>query len=83
MMPQSPSKQACWDLTQFSKSPSAALLYVPESHQQSEIFSLSKVILVFGKARSCSAPNLVCREAESPGRCDVSPKNSAGDIIHE
>ena len=32
MTPQSPSKQAPWDLTQFSQSPSAALSYFPESH---------------------------------------------------
>ena len=31
--------------------PSAAPSYFPESHLQSEIFSLSKVILVLGKAR--------------------------------
>ena len=34
----------------------------PESHQWSEISSLSKVILVLGKAT-----NLGCRRAESPG----------------
>ena len=32
MIPQSPSKQAPWDLTQFSQSPLAALLYFPDSH---------------------------------------------------
>ena len=58
MMPQSPSKQAPWDLTQFSQLPSAAPSYFPESHQQPEIFSLSKVILVWGKARR--VPNLGC-----------------------
>ena len=52
MMPLSPSRQAPWDLTQFSQSPSAALSYFPESHQQSKISSLSKVILVLGKTRS-------------------------------
>ena len=52
MTPQSPSKQAAWDLTQFSQLPSAALLYFPKSHWWSEISSLSKVILVLGKARS-------------------------------
>ena len=62
-MPQSPSKKAHWDLTQFSQSPSAAPLYFPESHQWSEISSLSKVILVLGKARSLRAPNLGCRGA--------------------
>ena len=35
--------------------------YFPESHQRSEICSLSKVILVWGKARSRRAPNLGCR----------------------
>ena len=39
MTPQFPSKQAPWDLTQFSQSPSAALSYFPESHQQSKISS--------------------------------------------
>ena len=51
MTPQSPSKQAPWDLTQFSQSSSAALSYFSESYGQSEISSLSKVILVLGKAR--------------------------------
>ena len=83
MMPQSPSKWAPWYFTQFSQLPSAALLYFPESHQQSEISSLSKVIWVLGKARSHRTPNLGCRGAESPGWLDVSPKNSAGDVMHE
>ena len=61
MMLQSPSKQAPWDLTQFSQLPSAALSYFPESHWQSEIPSLSKVILVLGKAKNCRAPYLGCR----------------------
>ena len=63
MTPQSPSKEAPWDLTliQFSQSPSAAPSYFPESHWQSEISSLSKVILVLGKAWSHTAPNLGCR----------------------
>ena len=52
MKPHSPSKWAPWDLTQFSQSPSAAPLYLPKSYQRSEISSLSKVILVLGKARS-------------------------------
>ena len=60
MTPQSPSRQAPWDLTQFSQSPSATPLYFSESHQRSEISSLSKVILVWGKARSHRAPNLGC-----------------------
>ena len=44
---------------------------------------LSKVILVWGKARSRRAPNLDCRGAESPGWSDVLPKNSAWDVMHE
>ena len=40
------------------KSPPAALLCCPESHQWSEICSLSKVILVLGKCISQRAPNL-------------------------
>ena len=54
-----------------------------ESYQQSEISSLSKVILVLGKARSRRAPSLGCRRAESPGWFDDSPKNSAQDMMHE
>ena len=48
-MPQTPSKEAPWDLTQVSRSPSAAPSYFPESHGRSEISSLSKEILVLGK----------------------------------
>ena len=47
------------------------LSYFPESHQWSEISSLSKVILVLGKARSHRVPNLGCGGAESPGWFDV------------
>ena len=82
-MSQSPSKQAPWDLTQFSQLPSAAPSYFTESHQQCKISSLSKVILLWGKARSHRASNLCCRGAESPGRFDVSPKNSKQDMMHE
>ena len=74
MMPQSPSKWAPWHLTQFSQSPSAALLYFPEPYWWSEISSLSKVILVLGKARSFRVPNLGYRGTESPGWFDVSQK---------
>ena len=77
MMPQSPSKWEPWDLTHFSQLPSAAPSYFPESHHWSETCSPSKMILVLGKARSCRAPNLDCREAESPGWFNVLPKNSA------
>ena len=52
------------------------------SHQQSEISSLSKVILVLGKARNRRAPNLGCSRAESLEWFDVSPKNSAQDLMH-
>ena len=48
---------------------------------ESEISFFSKVILVSGTARSCREPNLGCRGAESPGWFDVSPKNSAWDMI--
>ena len=65
MMPQSPSKQAPWDLTQFSQSPSAALSYFSEFHWWSGISSLSKVVLVLGKSRSCRAPNLSSKGAEA------------------
>ena len=66
-----------------SQSPSAALLYFPKSHWQSEISSLSKVILVLGKARSHRASILGYRGAESPGWFDVLQKNSAQDVVHE
>ena len=49
----------------------------------SEISSLSKVILVVGKARNHRMSNLGYREAESPEWFDVSPKNSAGDKMHK
>ena len=58
MTPQYTPKYECWDLTQFFQSPSAAPSYFCDSHQCSEIFSLSKVTLVLGKARSLRAPNL-------------------------
>ena len=70
-----------WDLTHFSQSPSAAPSYFPESHWQSEISSLSKVILVLGKARSHRAPNLGCRGAGPSGWFDVSPKNCRGHNV--
>ena len=54
---------------------SAAPSYFPESHQWSEIYSLSKVILVLGKARSCRAPTLGYMGVEPPGRFNVSPQN--------
>ena len=69
--------------SQFSQSPSAAPSHFPESHWQSEISSLSKVILVLGKARSCRVPYLGCRGAESPGWFDVLPKQSVKDVMHE
>ena len=65
------------------KLPSTFPSYFPEAHWQSEISSLSNVTLVLGKARSCRAPNLGSRGAESPGWFDVSPKTSAWDIMHE
>ena len=58
----------------FPKSLSAATSYFPASHQWSEISSLSKVILVFGKSRSHRTPNLGFRGSESPGWFDVSQK---------
>ena len=67
MLPRCSLKKAPWDLTQFSQLPSISLLYFPESHQQSGISSLSTVILVLRKARSCRVLNLSCRGAELPG----------------
>ena len=57
--------------------------YFPESHGWSEISSLSRVILVLGKARSHGVPNLGCRGPESPGWLDVLPKKSVWDMMHE
>ena len=54
--------------------PWAASSYFSESHQWSELSSLSKMILVLEKARSHRAPNLGYREAESPGWFDVLPE---------
>ena len=82
-MSQSPSKQAPWNLTQFSQSLSVTLSYFPESHWWSEISSFSKMTLVLGKARSLRVPNLGCRGAESPGWFDVSLKKYAGNVMHE
>ena len=65
--PPSPSEQAPGDLTPSSQWPPAAPSYFPESHQWSEISFLSKVILIWGKARSCWTPSLGWRGAESPG----------------
>ena len=83
MTPQPPSKQAPWDLTQFSQSPSADPSYFPKSHWWAEISSLLKVTLVLGKARSHRAPNLGCRELSYLGDLIFSPKKSAQDMMHE
>ena len=83
MMPQSPSKWTPWDFTQFSQSLSAVPSYFPESHRLSEISSLSKVILVLGKASTHRAQNLGCSGAEQPEWSDVSPKSSVQDVMHE
>ena len=45
--------------------------------------SLSKVIVVLGKTRSCRVPNLGCSGTKSPGWSDVSQKNTAQDVMHE
>ena len=55
---QSPSKEVPWDLTQFSQSSSGSPSYFHESQWQSEISSLSKVILILVKAVSSRTPNL-------------------------
>ena len=57
--------------------------YFPSSRQWSEISSFSKVTLVLGKVRSHRAPSVGCSRAESPGRFDVSPENSARDMMHK
>ena len=63
--------------------PSAVPSSLPEFHWRFEISSLSKVVLVLGKARNCRMPNLGCRGAESPGWFDISQKNSARDVMCE
>ena len=67
MTPQSPSKWAPWDLTQFSQSLLAAPIVF--SWISSMVWNLFpfKGYCSFGKARSYRAPNLDCRGAESPG----------------
>ena len=45
--------------------------------------TFGKVILVWGKARNCRAPNLGCWGTESPGWFDVLPNNSAHYVMHE
>ena len=49
----------------------------------SETSSLSKVTLVFGKARSHKVPNLGYKGVESPGWFDVLPKPATWDMMHE
>ena len=82
MTPQSPPKQAPWDLTQFSQLSSAVSLYFPEFHPWSEISSLSRVILVLGKARSCRAQNLGCKWADHLGDLMFYQK-TAQNVRHE
>ena len=41
------------------------------------------MVLVWGKTRKHRVPNLGCRGAKSPGWFDVSPKNSARDVMPE
>ena len=64
----------------FSESPTAASSRSPYSHLRSEISSLSMAISVSRKARSRREPNLGCRKADRPGRCDVLPKTSAREM---
>ena len=78
-----PFKVDTWDLAQLFQLPPAVPLYFPEFHWWSKISSPPKVILVWGEARSHIVPHLGCREAESPGWFDGSPKNSARDMTHE
>ena len=54
---------------------SSAPSYFPKSHGWSEISSLSKMILVSGKARSRRVPNLGGSRAELPEWLDALPKN--------
>ena len=61
-------KILCWNRHQLP------CCIFPESHRWSEISSLSRVILVLGKARSFRASNLGCSGAESSGWYDVLQK---------
>ena len=74
MAPQSPSKEAPWDLTQFSPLPSPAPSHFPESHWWSEISFLSKVILVLENPEVPGCQIWAVRGAESPGWFDVFAK---------
>ena len=62
---------------------SAALSYFPESHWWSEILSLSKVILVWGKARNHREPNLGVGELSHLGDFIIHPKLCTQDVMHE
>ena len=62
---------------------STAPSYFPESYQGSEISSLSKVILVLGKARSHRVPNLGWMGLSHLGNSMFCQKNSAGHVMHD
>ena len=79
----SPSKKEPWNFSPFSQLPSAVPSYFPGSHWRSEISSLSKAVSVLGKVRSFRVPNLGYRGAEPPEWFDISPKNSAWDMMLE
>ena len=98
MKPQSPSKEAPRDLTYFSwhlfhcsKHSTKFIVGIDINcpiifswiSSVVWIFSLSKVILVLGKARSSRMPNLGWSRGEAPAWFDVSPRNSAWDAMFE
>ena len=50
--------------------------------RNSQISSLSAVILALGKARNRREPNLGCRGADRPGWCDALPKTPAWELLN-
>ena len=85
MTPWSPSKQAPWDLTQFSQSSLTAPLYFPDSHRWSEISSLFfKGDFSFGKMPEVSGHQIWAAGGLSHlGDLMFHQKNSARDMMHK
>ena len=79
MTPQSPSEQAPGDLTHHHQLPHRIFLNLINVWN---VFSL-KGDFSFGKTQKSQGDKSGLWGAESPGRLDVSPKNSAQDMMHE
>ena len=52
-------------------------------HNHFGTLEVKSYFMWFFEKPEVTAPNLGCRGAESPGWFDVSPKNSAWDVMHE